>query len=94
LFAGDDAQIEKVWKSAHSLKDFLKPENFKTYDELKAKLNKVLGAGGVAGATAPRIDDEEAAAPVVRSAPAKKVTAESVSVDDDDMAFFEKLAAE
>jgi len=92
LLNGDDAQIEKVWKSAHSLKDFLKPENFKTYDELKAKLNKVLGAGGVAGATATRIDDEEADAPVVRSAPAKKVTAESVSVDDDDMAFFERLA--
>ena len=92
LVAGDDAQIEKVWKSAHSLKDFLKPENFKTYDELKAKLNKVLGAGGVAGATAPRIDDEEADVIVVRSAPAKKMTAESVSVDDDDMAFFEKLA--
>ena len=92
LLNGDDAQIEKVWKSAHSLKDFLKPENFKTYDELKAKLNKVLGAGGVAGATATRIDDEEADAPVVRSTPAKKVTAESVSVDDDDMAFFEKLA--
>jgi hypothetical protein len=55
-------------------------------------LNKVLGAGGVAGATATRIDDEEADAPVVRSAPAKKVTAESVSVDDDDMAFFERLA--
>jgi hypothetical protein len=92
LLNGDDAQIEKVWKSAHSLKDFLKPENFKTYDELKAKLNKVLGAGGVAGATATRIDDEEADAPVVRSTPAKKVTAESVSVDDDDMAFFERLA--
>ena len=72
----------------------MKPENFKSYDELKAKLNKVLGAGGAAGATAKRIDDEEADAPVVRSAPAKKVTAEDVSVDDDDMAFFEKLAAE
>ena len=95
LFDGDDAKIEKVWKSEHSLKDFLKPENFKTYDELKAKLNKVLGAGGVAAATAKKIDDEEAEAPVVRSAPAKKVTAESVSLsDDDDMAFFEKLAAE
>lgn len=94
LFAGDDAKIEQVWKSAHSLKDFLKPENFKSYDELKAKLNKVLGAGGAAGATAKRIDDEEADAPVVRSASAKKVTAEDVSVDDDDMAFFEKLAAE
>ena len=94
LFNGDDAKIEQVWKSAYSLKDFLKPDNFKSYDELKAKLDKVLGAGGVAGATAKRVDDEEAAAPVIRSAPAKKVTAESVSVDDDDMAFFEKLAAE
>ena len=94
LFNGDDAQIEKVWKSAYSLKDFLKPENFKSYDELKAKLDKVLGAGGTAGVTAKRVDDEEAAAPVIRSAPAKKVTAEDVTVEDDDMAFFEKLAAE
>jgi len=94
LFAGDDAQIEKVWKSAHSLKDFLKADNFKSYDDLKAKLDRVLGAGGVAGASAKKINDEEADAPVVRSAPAKKVTAEDVTVEDDDMAFFEKLAAE
>ncbi len=95
LFNGEDAKIEQVWKSAHSLKDFLKPENFKSYDELKAKLDKVLGAGGLPGATAKRIDDEEASAPVIRSAPAKKVTtAEDVTVEDDDMAFFEKLAAE
>ena len=94
LFEGDDAKIEKVWKSAYSLKDFLKPENFKSYDELKAKLDKVLGAGGVAGATAKRVEEEEASAPVIRSAPAKKVTAEDVTSDDDDMAFFEKLAAE
>ncbi len=94
LFNGEDDKIEKVWKSAHSLKDFLKEENFKSYDELKAKLDRVLGAGGVSGATAKKIDDEQVSAPVVRSAPAKKVTAEDVSVDDDDMAFFEKLAAE
>lgn len=93
LFNGDDAQIEKVWKSAHSLKDFLKPENFKSYDELKAKLDKVLGAGGAAASVAKQINDAIADAPVIRSAPAKKVTAEDVSVDDD-MAFFEKLAAE
>jgi hypothetical protein len=94
LFNGDDAQIEKVWKSAHSLKDFLKPENFKSYDELKVKLDRVLGAGGTAGAASRKIDDEETSSPVIRSAPAKRVTAEEVSVDDDDMAFFEKLAAE
>ena len=56
--------------------------------------DRVLGAGGTAAATAKQVDDEEAAAPVIRSAPAKKVTAEDVNVDDDDMAFFEKLAAE
>jgi hypothetical protein len=94
LFNGDDTQIEKVWKSAHSLKDFLKPENFKSYDELKVKLDRVLGAGGTAGAASRKIDDEETSSPVIRSASAKKVTAEEVSVDDDDMAFFEKLAAE
>lgn len=94
LLSGDDDKIEKVWKSAYSLKEFLKPENFKSYDELKAKLDKVLGAGGATAAAAKKIEDEEAPAPVVRSAPAKKVTAEDVSVDDDDMAFFEKLAAE
>ena len=92
--ADSDEKIEKIWKSEHSLKDFLKPDNFKSYDELKAKLDKVLGAGGVTGATAKKIDDEEAPAPVVRSAPAKKVTAEDVTVEDDDMAFFEKLASE
>jgi hypothetical protein len=94
LLSGDDDKIEKVWKSAYSLKEFLKPENFKSYDELKAKLDKVLGAGGATAAAAKKIEDEEAPAPVVRSAPAKKVTAEDVSVDDDDMAFFERLAKE
>jgi len=94
LFNGDDDQIEKIWRSAYSLKDFLKSENFKSYDELKAKLDKVLGAGGAAAASAKRLDDEEASAPVIRSTPAKKVTAENVTVEDEDMAFFEKLAAE
>ena len=93
----DDDRIEKIWKSAYSLKEFLDPKNFKSYDELKAKLNKVLGAGGVAAATAKKIDDEEQSyTPPKAAAPAKKVTAESVSIeeDDDDMSFFQKLAAE
>lgn len=90
----EDAKIEKVWKSAHSLAELLKPENFKSYDDLKAKLDKVLGAGGVAAASAKKIDDEMEDAPAPRPAPAKKATAESVNTDDDDMAFFEQLAGE
>lgn len=96
LFDGEDAEIEKVWKSAYSLKELIAPSNFKTYDELKAKLNKVLGAGGVAAATAKKIDDEEVQYQAPKAAaPAKKATAENLTLDeDDDMAFFEKLASE
>jgi len=95
LFEGNDDKIEKVWKNAYSLKEFVDPKNFKSYDELKAKLNKVLGAGGATAAAAKKIDDEEADAPAPRSASSKKATAESVSLsDDDDMSYFEQLAAE
>jgi gp32 DNA binding protein like len=95
LFEGDDDKIEKVWKNAYSLKEFVDPKNFKSYDELKAKLNKVLGAGGAAAASAKKIDDEETYSPPVRSAPAKKATAETTNLsDDDDMSYFEQLAAE
>ena len=39
----DDDEIEKVWKQEYSLTEILDPKNFKSYDELKARLNKVLG---------------------------------------------------
>ena len=37
-----DDEIDKVWKSQYALKPFVDPSNFKTYDELKSKLNTVL----------------------------------------------------
>ena len=40
---GDDAKLEKLWQSEYSLKEFLDRKNFKTYDELKARLARVLG---------------------------------------------------
>lgn len=39
----DDSQLESIWKQQHSLKEIIDPKNFKSYDELKSKLNKVLG---------------------------------------------------
>ncbi len=39
----DDEKLEAIWKKEYSLKEFLAPENFKSYDELKARLDKVLG---------------------------------------------------
>ena len=46
LMDGDDAKLEKVWKSEYSLNEFLEAKNFKPYEELKRKLNDVLGING------------------------------------------------
>ena len=43
--SSDDAYLEKIWKSIYSLKEFTDPKNFKSYDDLKRKLNEVLGIG-------------------------------------------------
>jgi hypothetical protein len=45
---GDDAKLESLWKKEHSLKEFLDTKHFKSYDTLKARLDKVLGLDGVA----------------------------------------------
>ena len=42
----DDDKLESIWKKEYSLKEFLAPDNFKSYDELKAKLDRVLGLNG------------------------------------------------
>lgn len=42
----DDAKLEKIWKSEHSLKEFTDAKNFKSYEELKRKMNDVLGING------------------------------------------------
>ncbi len=94
LFDGDDKQIEKIWKAAYSLKDFVKPENFKSYDELKDKLNRVLGAGGAAARVAPKVQEEETSWEEPKASKPRK-TAEAVTVDeDDDLSYFDKLASE
>ena len=38
-----DKELEKIWNQQYSLQEFLSPSNFKSYDELKTKLDKVLG---------------------------------------------------
>ena len=41
----DDDELEKVWKQQYPLQDFLKADNFKSYEELNSRLHKVLGKG-------------------------------------------------
>lgn len=39
----DDEKLKKIWESEHSLLSVISPDKFRTYDELKARLNTVLG---------------------------------------------------
>lgn len=39
----DDAKIEEVYKNEYKLFEFVNPESFKTYDQLKERLDTVLG---------------------------------------------------
>jgi hypothetical protein len=40
----DDDAMEAIWKKQYSLAEFVAPDQFKTYEELKKRLDSVLGA--------------------------------------------------
>jgi len=102
---GDDDMMESTWKKEHSLESFLAPSNFKSYDELKAKLNRVLGLdGSPASARASAADTyinteddvpwkQETPAPTIKAAAPTAAPKFSDDDDDDDgLEFFNKLA--
>jgi hypothetical protein len=62
LFNGDDDMLEKVYNSLHSLQAEVAPNKFKSYDELKKKLHRVLGLNVPAG-TRPAVAQSQVAAP-------------------------------
>jgi hypothetical protein len=49
----DDDALEAIWKKQYSLQEFVAPDQFKTYDELKKRLDSVLGSK-----TSTHIDEE------------------------------------
>jgi len=94
LFEDDDA-METVWKRQYSLQAFLDHSNFKSYDELKGKLNKVLGLDEKTKLQQNRSREAEPEEVLPRrEAPATKTKAVEVEIEDeDDMEFFKRLAS-
>ena len=98
----DEARLTEINTQTYSLSDVIAPSEFKTYEELKEKLDRVLGlSGGVSNSTAESIaeDQEEvpwanvntdsvAEEPVISSAEASV----GESTGDDAMDYFKKLA--
>ena len=90
LFDNDD-DIEEVWKKQYPLSEFTASTNFKSYDELKTRLNMVLAGTTTVGNVTTLMEDEPVAAPVVNTV---EEPAPTVTVDDeeDTMDYFQKLA--
>ena len=90
LFDNDD-DIEKVWKDQYSLTEFTAPTNFKSYDELKTRLNMVLAGTTTVGNVTTLMEDEPVGTVTVdtKEEPAPTVT---VNDEEDTMDYFQKLA--
>jgi hypothetical protein len=89
LLDGDDEKLEALWKKEFSLKEFTEPSNFKSYEVLKAKLDKVLGFDGGSSvktkaedAVFKKFDDEDVAV----------IDKKIVEHDDEDLDYFKSLA--
>ena len=85
----NDDELEKIYKSQYSLDEFTAPTNFKSYDELKTRLDMVL-SGTVAVSTVETLMEDEPTAPAVVDTKAVSATDD----EDDAMSYFEKLASD
>ena len=88
LLDGDDEKLEGLWKKEYSLKEFTDPSNFKSYEVLKAKLDKVLGFDGgspvktkAEDAVFKKFDDEDVS-----------VIDKKIVEHDEDLDYFNSLA--
>jgi hypothetical protein len=99
----DDSIIENIWNKQHSLTAFLDPKNFKSYEDLKKKLDMVLSGGTSAIKKAEEVtlgEDANYVQPAMSAArPAtapKAAPTKEVDFDDDDesLSYFSKLASD
>lgn len=84
LLGGDDDKLEALWKKEHSLQEFTDAKQFKSYETLKGRLDKVLGFEGApirskAEDTVARVDEDVDI---------------SNTGDEDDLDYFKSLAEE
>ena len=95
LLDGDDEALEEVFNGQYSLSEFTAPSNFKSYDELKTRLDMVLSGTVAANTTVETLmEDEPTAKPTVKTKEEPAPTVSTVDDDDDAMSYFEKLVSE
>ena len=82
----DDDALEALWKKEYSLAELVDSSQFKSYDELKTRLNAVLKLNSAPAKKAISVEEElEEEIQTRRSAPAE---------EDDALSYFQQLAEE
>ena len=83
----DDDVMEKIWKQEYCLKDLITDSEFKSYDQLKSRLDKVLGLNGETVSAKTTVEQ-------MKSAPKKPVEESRMPEidEEDDFKYFESLA--
>ena len=92
----DDDALEAVWKKQFSLAELVAADQFKSYDELKTRLNSVLG-NRTQVRQDPEVVDEDndrGSAEELVTAAASRTSAKVTATDDEDdtLSYFAKLA--
>jgi hypothetical protein len=82
----DDAELEQIWKTEYSLKEFVDASKFKSYEQLRARLDKALGFEGIAPKT--KAEDMMEEATPIRTATSNI----DISAEDEDLDYFKSLA--
>ena len=99
----DEARLNEINTQTHSLSDVISPNEFKSYEELKEKLDRVLGlSGGVSNSTAESVAEDQEEVPwanvnteTVADEPVIASAEASVGESEDDaMDYFKKLASD
>ena len=87
----DDERLEEIWKSQKSLKELVSEDKFKSYDELKTKLDRVLGLTTSAPVSTPDTSSEVPFDGGQSYTPPPAPAAETTE-EDEGMDYFQKLA--
>ena len=96
----DSAVKDRILKAQYALKPFNEPSNFKSYDELKSRMNEVLG-GDIRGVAAAQKTAEDVADELVEKKPnlktkkqPEKPAEQDVDDETDALEYFQRLAKE
>ena len=90
--ADNDDNIKAIWEKQYPLKPFLETSNFKSYEELKEKLNRVI-TGTKSTDTVENVDLPSTSAGTVKSNDSASI-ASANNESDDTLDYFSKLAEE